>query len=511
MWHKASSLENALAIATDMKAAGTASWFRGQTRPWPLVSSFVRKKKPHERQAAIERFRSFNEWIRSVPESATIAGDDDAVLAVAQHYHLATNLLDFSTEPKVAAFFSAQPPPRRDAWEDIQGTRRTEDVSCIVCLDPAELTRVYESVRIVRPNMPEPKCITIDVRELWRLQAQRGVFLEYPFDEGFERHTFGFDRIIFPTERDPSVLERLIPRQDIYPTQKSDLEILLDQFFMLERMAEGSKAAAQGDWTRVRLEGPVDGIEAECFDERGLPVHQSWDRARLVDWLDVEREDWIPASAAPEVSVQYPSANGSPEKIDVLRRQILESLTTHPSLRKGPVKWLLIGAPGEIAPIVRAMDLVWDGVRRWPYDSNDVAQALATAIEYGVLVGQTPAARREPRVAQRLAEQCIGDVIETEIAMQDGSYTRGYANARLLFQTIRDDFVSFLREHWRPQITDIRHVVQIASSPTRALVFDRLKSIFCTQIVPTQVVLRDEASGKARLYNAARAVRLGLP
>ncbi len=506
MWHRASNLEAALAMAERMRTSGHATWFRGQTRNWPVLSSFVRKE-PADRKVAIERFGLFQSWIRSVSALAEIARDEDALLAVAQHYGLATNLVDFSTEPKVAAFFAAQSPGPRPSDD--------EDVSCIICVDYDELKDVCDSVRIVRPDMPDPRAVTVRIGELWRIQAQHGVFLEYPFDVGFERHTFAFDRIIFPTERDPATLATLIPIEEIYPTQKSELEIHLDQFFMIEKMAQGTKAihdmAAAGRIS-LHVQQPVpDGIEAECFGRTGLPVHDSWDPTRLNDWLRVDDENWKPVSAAPNVSIQYPRDGGPSEKIELLRGQILDVLTESRSLRTGPVKWTVLEAPANATRAVRAMELVWDGLRRWPYDSLEIAQALGMVIEFSVLVAQQPAARHTPALAEALAARCLGGVIEVEIGMEDSSYTRGYANTELLRQAVRDDFSSYLTDRWRPQIKGIRHILQIAFNPRRTLVFERLRAVFCTQIVPTQVVLRDEGSGKARLYNPARATALGLP
>lgn len=505
MWRRVPNLKSAIALAEQMKANGEANWFRGQTRLWPVLSSFVRRK-PDERQAAIERFTTFYGWIQSMPALADIASDEDMLLAVAQHYGIPTNLIDFTTEPKVAGFFSAHaaPPLGND-----------EDVSCIICLDYAELKELCESVKIVSPDMPEPRAIAMDIPELWRIQAQHGIFLDYPFDEGFERHTFDFDRIVFPTERDPSVLSELIPVEDIYPTQKSDLEVLLDQFFMLEKMQIGADAIApmiQSGQITVHCQAPIpDGIEAECFGSDGLPVHASWARSRLSDWLAPANERWIPISTAPSVHVKYPRDGESRTRIDVLQRQINKSITDYSALRAGPICWALTGVPGDAARITRVLELVWDGLRRWPYTMAEISIALATAVEYGTLVAKNPEARFCPTVAEALAKQCLGDAIEIEIAMEDGSYTRGYANGQHLLETVRDDFFAFVTDRWREQIHGIRNILQIAFNPSRALVFDRLKSVFCTQIVPTQVVLRDEGSGKARLYTPARATRIGLP
>ncbi len=281
MKYTAINLEEALMVAEHLRSMGGATWFRGQTRSWPLLSSFVRRT-PTEQSAAVERLGRFGDWLQSVSALASIAADEDAALAVAQHYGLATNLVDFSTEPRVAAFFAthSSPPPQEG-----------EDLSCIICLNYEELWKCWDLVRLARPEMREPRAIKVAIPELWRIQAQRGVFLEYQFDVSFEKRIFNFDRIVFPTERNPAVLARLIPEEDIYPTQKSDLEIHPDQYFMLERVHENTRLFLESSPIDViHLETLPDGIETACFGARGLPVHESWEPGRLAEWLNLEEE-----------------------------------------------------------------------------------------------------------------------------------------------------------------------------------------------------------------------------
>jgi FRG domain-containing protein len=505
MKYTAVNLEEALLTAERLRSMGRVTWFRGQTRNWPLLSTFVRKT-PTEQSAALERFARFWDWLQSVPALASIAADKDAALAVAQHYGLATNLIDFSTEPRVAAFFATHsPPPPHEG----------EDISCIICLNYDELRKLCDSVRLVRPNVPAARAINLEIPELWRIQAQRGVFLHYPFDASFEARIFDFDRIAFPTERDPGVLARLIPEEDIYPTQKSDLEVLLDQFFMLEMLAEGSRIIEDDSlFPKVYFEAPPDGVEAECFGPSGLPVHESWEPSRLAKWLSPEEEHWTPRSAAPNAIIRYPSTGDSPSKILAMKDEISATFAGHTKWRAGPVNWIVIDVPPVArltARLTRWLELAWDGLRRWPYSSADVAQALATVMEYGLLVNGQPSAHHDVELARQLAERCFGGAMEIEIGIEDGSYARGFANRELLWQAVRQDFGNFLTDEWRPQIKRIGHVLQVASNPKRALVFDQLQSLFCTQIVPTQVVLRDETSKKARLYTLARATSIGLP
>jgi hypothetical protein len=284
---------------------------------------------------------------------------------------------------------------------------------------------------------------------------------------------------------------------------------------MLEMMEKGSEEmheiARRGNIRIIQQPVIPDGIEAECFGDTGLPMHESWEPSRLTAWLRPPREDWQPISAVPRISIPYPHDGTSREKIQILYRSVLDSLAGEPEIRNGPVRWELASLTGCAPETVRAVELTWDGLRRWPYETSEIAQGLATVIVYAHLVAQQPNACHEPQLAHALAEQCIGEALRVEIGHEDNSYTQGYANRELMRQAVREDFDTFLTDYWRPRITDIRHILQIAFNPRRALVFERLKTVFATQIVPTQVVLRGEASGKARLYNLARAITLGLP
>ncbi len=255
----------------------------------------------------------------------------------------------------------------------------------------------------------------------------------------------------------------------------------------------------------------LDGIDPDCFGLSGLPIHDSWQNSRLIDWLRPEREEWQSISKAPIVNIRYPGTNSYPGNIRIMQERIHKELENNPTLRKHPVKWVVDNAPINPTRITRAMGLLWDGVRRWPYDSEEISEALATVIEYCVLVAQNPYALTYPDRAEILAEQCLGKVVEIEIEIEDGAWTRGYANSEFLKEAVRNDFSVFLRNQYREEITNIHHVLQIAFNPRRVFVFDRLKLVFCTQIVPTQVAIRGEDPIKALLYNPTRMKRLGLP
>ena len=94
--------------------------------------------------------------------------------------------------------------------------------------------------------------------DLWRLEAQRGRFFFCPYDH-IER-LYDFDRICFPkTHRYP-----MIHPEEIYPTRKSHLEILLDQYFMNERLIESSWEPPE-NVRRIVVEAPKEGFDPGVF------------------------------------------------------------------------------------------------------------------------------------------------------------------------------------------------------------------------------------------------------
>jgi hypothetical protein len=403
--------------------------------------------------------------------------------------------MDFTTEPRIAAFFATHRSP---------AGLGNQEYSCIICVNTHELQDFWSSIARVRPDWPEPRRVGVDVSELWRLQAQRGIFLFLPYED-FER-IYDFDRIYFPAQSSIP----LIPEEDVYPKQKSDLEILLDQYFMLERMAEGDQILAETIdkfAVRVQAEGLPEGIEKACFGKAGLPVLNSWSEVNLQAWREPTPERWSEYSKAPRVGIELPPLEDPAKQLSRMARTLTEQLMTQPELRKGPVIWR---CGGEVF-VEESLRLFWDGARRWPYKDEDLATGLSLVAVFALLVSRSPRAQHYPHIAEELATCCLGHVIEVEIGMIDGSYTRGYARRSDLARAVRTDFTQYLNDEWRPQITKIQHVLQIATVPSRVFNFDPLATVFIQQVVPTQVVLRGESSGKARLYSIARAASLALP
>jgi len=195
---------------------GAYQYFRGQEdscwRPSPSWSRIPEQV----RHSAEERVSLFLDYTRRIALNAGIVYSDDALIAIAQHYGLPTTFLDLTTDPIVAALFACPPDTRHG------------NAKSAIFLYSDTMIREWQKRIEAWSGSDRLELIRIDVSNLWRLQAQRGLFLYVGVTNLCDNFMPDWIEFPHPTSglRDSNY--------NLYPVQKSPLELQIDLFFDLE-------------------------------------------------------------------------------------------------------------------------------------------------------------------------------------------------------------------------------------------------------------------------------------
>lgn len=489
------SVEDAVTLAMRLRAEGRYDLFRGQVRNYQLVPSLHRIEGP-EKEATIEKFARFEGWVHNTLGLEELArAGTDAMLAVAQHYGLPTPFLDFTTDPEIAGFFAC------DAADVAPG-----EESCIVCLDTGDLARFWASWS---PELPPPEVLSIDVSNLWRLQAQKGVFLFCPYDK--VEHIYDFDRIRFPAAH-PAAEDM---RARVYPPRKSQLEILLDQYFMNERLIEGSRFIESTNWdiSVVNVDHSPDGIHSEVVDS-GIPALASWRSDGLKGWRstyderlsDVHREDAVRLEVDLEGDLHTIASR--------IGTEVSARIACSDASRDTVVDWQLdlrvtpnIGA--FIATLEAAVNWLWDGLRTLPHSDEDLAIGIGNCVAISIAHRRILLGGITPDDWEAAATAVLGPAVEVELGADDGSYAKCYAAEDSVAACIRDDIDRYLTPGFRAHLIENPvGMLQVLPLPDRLFEFDRLARLMARELSPTQVLMRP---GRSVYFSPARIIRMGLP
>jgi hypothetical protein len=488
---EAKDVHEAVLLAERFKLEGRYNWFRGQTQDWPLKSSLVRLDSKG-RDEALSKSNRFEGWVNSTPGLESICTNTDNMLAIAQHYGIPTNFIDFTLEPKIAGFFASEKAPSDP-----------EMYSCILCLDTNDLM-LFQSV-FTRLGNPPPEFLELDVPNLWRLEAQFGIFLFCPYTN-FE-HIYDLDRIIFPYTGSVSS-----PVHDeIYPKRKSSLEILLDQFFMNEKLIKGT------NWIRNNINASIMTIEdkeerwSHDIVAKEPSVLDSWSSNLLKPWLVTPREKIESASTDIKITINV-DINKSPSmNFSDVYQQVKQNIDGLPNPTDKLINWQ-IQADSIDQNYMDFLELstkrTWDGLRILPYDINDIMIGISNCVVLGTM-WRTVKKTDNNYGWLECANFRFGKSIEVEFGADDGSYSRGYASQRSLLSSVRDDFLSLVALKYQNQLVEnITGTFQAVQSPNRLFEFKKLTKVFAHELVPTQVLIRGD---HAIYFSPARLTAFGLP
>jgi len=473
----AKDIHEALAEADRLKSEGKYDLFRGQEKAeWYVQSSLARYESYEDALAKLGRFE---EWVKNTPGLGMLAKDVDQMLAVAQHYGLPTNFVDFTDKPKIAAIFAVDGVEPDASYE-----------GCIICLNTRDFFDFLERYLAVSDSNRSAELIRVSVQNLWRIEAQSGVFIFLPYRE-IEK-LYDFDRIVFPQNK----TQLAFRKEEIYPAQESQLELLLRQYFMRERMLENHKIFKE-ELNAIFYEWPDVLPNAQALTHKPTFL-ASWSDINLSAWLCVPHERYD--SYCQPIDVELPNEMlPSNDFASLLAKEFLKKLARQPRLRQSIVDWKL--STGISSNLEIKLRTLWNGIRVLPYSDSFVSEALANLIlmakweeDYGI--------------SKKSFESHFGKFHEIEIASEDGSYSRAWVSDDSVMGSLRKDFVDFTNFSQIDAITPIQ-LYQVINDPRKVFEYDKLCEWFVKQAVPYQVLTRDEKS--AIFFSPARLNVIGLP
>ncbi|MCT7310089.1 FRG domain-containing protein [Ralstonia sp. CHL-2022] len=495
---RAANVEEAVAIATQLQQDGKYDWFRGQVQEWPPCSSLERRIRdaPEIKSQLDKKLERFIAWAKAQIDLEYLANPNnvDALFAVLQHYGFPTSYIDFSTDPCVAGFFAS----------DCKTPPDPSSNSVIYCLNTADFSEFYSTVNIKQDGMPIiAETVTVDVSNLWRLQAQRGcfVFANHPW-----YRLYDMDRIVFPWTGYPAYP----PKEQIYPLHKSRLEQLLDQYFFLERTVEASEIfeaqqkeaqAKGGGFKVITVASPIK--YSEEYFSSPLEILPQWTDETLVDWQCKTVEDFD-TTVGRHIPIRLRASESGTHVGQQISQGILSALKRQPQLRREAVDWVFTGLPAEVDQELFATTVrdAWNGMRNLPYTDEDIAAAVNSLLTLSSL---PECGSVDGTAVHKAFMQWLPDAIEVEFGVADGSYSRGYCSDSRLLKSIHTN--------WTLKLSNLENISSAAEAlrrtydPRLIFNFTELAQLFAREVIPSQLVRRRPVI----LFNPADLDVFGLP
>ena len=476
--YRVQTRSQAIELAQEFQKENRYDLFRGQSRDWKVVTSFTRLNRT-KRETALAKMGRFFYWVETTAGLEYLWNQTDQIIAVAQHYGIPTNFLDFTSDPLVAGYFATQ--HRQSISDDNPG--------CIICLNSVEFLRVFGVFGRIS-HLPE--ILRLEVPDLWRIEAQKSVFIYCPYDN--IEDIYPFDRILFSELDSNDELQKDV----FFPADKSFLEQLIDQFFcreVLVRFDENIRRLQQKCKKVVvtRLSSSWHNCERSFLTRPFVPKHWSWQKGKRQSWLSSPEEhtkprtsQWIQLSADPEVGID--------EIIKEITSQIAETFCRQSYSAKQDVFWKfeptkhIRRSRSLVAVTNEVLRYVWNGLRNLPVSLDDLEMALAMGVAYSCVCHRTNVLKT--RLPYSDYPRIYPDAFWVEMGGLDGSYSHGQVRNRSLRICIRKDIGKYLAPKWRHYQDQPSSLIQIVRDPQRLFNLQKFTSVFVREIVPTQVVCR---------------------
>lgn len=363
--YKTKNIEEALKLAMKFQESGKYNLFRGQARNWEVKSTAGRLsgKKFEKAKEQLERIFLFFNQDKTLKKYCK---EIDSYFAIAQHYGIPTNYIDFTESVEVAFYFAT----------NSKSNKLGEECS-IICLNENDFEELIEFIKILfdKENVVRPYISRIKVENLWRLESQKGCFLFTPY--GVIEHFYHFDRITFPFAKQ---FEE-ISMKDIYPERKSELEIILDHFFDTEERIEGQKRLQK---FAKELNLPITTLpkynQYEILEKK--EIHKSWYSYSYRKWKHSFSEKWKSSKNEKYVNLSFLLKISKEEFIKDVKSKLTKEFEIKKIDRKTPLNFELLILPKlskkNSKIIATNCRNIWDGTKNLPYSIDDIFTILST-------------------------------------------------------------------------------------------------------------------------------------
>ena len=500
------SVKDAVAEAMRLKDEDGYDLFRGQRCAWPVISSF-RRLNLKEQSEAKSRVNQFINWAQQEPALLQYGFSSDQAIAVAQHYGIPTTFLDFTTDIEVARYFATE----HCIGLDANKVDKQPELSCIVAIKSDQLKAWVKERFQQADEFLGSEILELDVPNLWRLEAQAGVFLV----DDVLLDNYPFVYLLFPASIST---EESRDRTSVYPDERSDLELILDQWFLHERASAGTrKIREQFERAGVALNvldmDPTDGIGLK--DVIRPEPHSSWS-GRSGTWLrEAERFDVV----QPRPNEVLKIALSSGMDLHAVRSLVTELLPLESlvDLRTRSVVWQCVGDGSAHPDTSEKLRRQWDALRIDGYSEVQMVESFIMSVslaslQLGLLGGW-------PKYDGSLG---VGDDIKPLTRLFDCDllveftglvgYSRAVISATALHSAVRDDVDAYLPadfyEHTGPsQVDRMKQLLTGIHRPSLLFDFDRFADLYVRQVIPMSVIFRPNLP----LYPVLHLETFGVP
>lgn len=479
--HYEESVLSAIKLAEQLKDSGEYDLFRGQRCTFPIQPTADRPGV--DKLSVNVELNDFASWVHETPDLESLHDNENSILAVAQHYGLKTHLLDFSRSPRIAGFFAT------DGAED-------GDTGTIICVNKK---RFIESWSDINKKYHDDEglflteIIDVDVNNLWRLQAQEGEFLRCHVDPNLLEMFSCFLHIYFPQDSRISI----ISKENIYPPEKSHLEVLLDQYFLINSYPERNTQLENFFGTTISISEESIKKEIEAFFKNNeLPeIHESWGTSSAMLWLQEPNEHYHEHEVLTDIQLIFPKLN-NPHDLEVaIEKQLRNVFANIESNKRPSVKWNVFDEKGNVLyvdqegitknangdftefAVAEMVNSIYQGMRYLPYKNAEIIRVIVRyfmMLSFGVY---------------QIIDDCEG------VEFSGGSVRgRGFASNKRIRDALREDFFEMIKSTKLDASSklDFRDTLFSASFVKSAYKFDSFLKVFVEDLIPSQAVIAVE-------------------